>query len=33
MADGCGFGGEGDWKTSALLAAVKAMGSGSDRGT
>ena len=26
MADGYGFGGEGDWKTSALLAAVKAMG-------
>lgn len=25
MADGYGFGGEGDWKTSALLAAVKAM--------
>ncbi|WP_020661542.1 L-arabinose isomerase [Amycolatopsis benzoatilytica] len=33
MADGYGFGGEGDWKTSALLAAVKAMGRGSDRGT
>jgi L-arabinose isomerase len=28
MADGYGFGGEGDWKTSALLAAVKAMGTG-----
>jgi len=28
MADGYGFGGEGDWKTSALLAAVKAMGAG-----
>ncbi|WP_165985252.1 L-arabinose isomerase [Streptomyces sp. YIM 98790] len=26
MADGYGFGGEGDWKTAALLAAVKAMG-------
>ncbi|UVS79125.1 L-arabinose isomerase [Actinokineospora sp. UTMC 2448] len=26
MAEGYGFGGEGDWKTSALLAAVKAMG-------
>ncbi|MFD4016996.1 L-arabinose isomerase [Streptomyces sp. SH5] len=26
MADGYGFGGEGDWKTSALLAAAKAMG-------
>ena len=25
MGDGYGFGGEGDWKTSALLAAVKAM--------
>ena len=25
MADGYGFGGEGDWKTSALLAIVKAM--------
>jgi L-arabinose isomerase len=33
MADGYGFGGEGDWKTSALLAAVKAMGSGVDGGT
>ncbi|BCJ40194.1 L-arabinose isomerase [Actinoplanes ianthinogenes] len=33
MADGYGFGGEGDWKTSALLATVKAMGAGSDRGT
>ena len=32
MADGYGFGGEGDWKTAALLAAVKAMGAG-DRGT
>jgi L-arabinose isomerase len=32
MADGYGFGGEGDWKTSALLAAVKAMGSGSPTG-
>ncbi len=31
MADGCGFGGEGDWKTSMMLAAVKAMGA--DRGT
>ena len=28
MADGYGFGGEGDWKTSALLAAVKAMAPG-----
>ncbi|KAA2252218.1 L-arabinose isomerase [Solihabitans fulvus] len=33
MADGYGFGGEGDWKTSALLAAVKAMGHGTGRGT
>ena len=33
MADGYGFGGEGDWKTSALLAAVKAMGAGSALGT
>jgi L-arabinose isomerase len=33
MADGYGFGGEGDWKTSALLAAVKAMGVGVDWGT
>ncbi|WP_134732124.1 L-arabinose isomerase [Amycolatopsis nivea] len=33
MADGYGFGGEGDWKTSALLASVKAMGRGADRGT
>ncbi|GII25998.1 L-arabinose isomerase [Planosporangium mesophilum] len=32
MADGYGFGGEGDWKTSALLAAVKAMGAGTGRG-
>src|SRR5207245_312255 len=37
MADGYGFGGEGDWKTSALLAAVKAMHAdgvaGTGRGT
>ncbi|MCK2245012.1 MULTISPECIES: L-arabinose isomerase [unclassified Crossiella] len=33
MADGYGFGGEGDWKTSALLAAVQAMGEGTGRGT
>ncbi|MFL6127073.1 L-arabinose isomerase, partial [Actinophytocola sp.] len=33
MADGYGFGGEGDWKTSALLAAVKAMGTGTPGGT
>jgi L-arabinose isomerase len=28
MADGYGFGGEGDWKTSALVRALKVMGSG-----
>ncbi|RPJ37203.1 MAG: L-arabinose isomerase, partial [Chloroflexi bacterium] len=28
MADGYGFGGEGDWKTSALLRAMMVMGSG-----
>jgi L-arabinose isomerase len=33
MADGYGFGGEGDWKTSAMVAAVKAIGERSDRGT
>ena len=33
MADGYGFGGEGDWKTSALLAAFKAMGTGTGLGT
>ncbi|MGI8332885.1 L-arabinose isomerase [Actinomadura scrupuli] len=33
MAEGYGFGGEGDWKTSALLAAIKAMGTGTGRGT
>jgi L-arabinose isomerase len=33
MNDGYGFGGEGDWKTSALLATVKAMGTGTGRGT
>ena len=33
MADGYGFGGEGDWKTSALLAAVKAMGTRTGLGT
>ncbi|WP_309116462.1 L-arabinose isomerase [Saccharothrix sp.] len=33
MGDGYGFGGEGDWKTSALLATVKAMGAGTGRGT
>jgi hypothetical protein len=33
MADGYGFGGEGDWKTSALIATVKAMGDGTGLGT
>jgi L-arabinose isomerase len=33
MADGYGFGGEGDWKTSTLLAALKAAGAGTGRGT
>jgi L-arabinose isomerase len=33
MADGYGFGGEGDWKTSALLAAAKAMGVRRTHGT
>ncbi|MEU4156876.1 L-arabinose isomerase [Actinoplanes sp. NPDC026670] len=33
MADGYGFGGEGDWKTSVLVATVKAMGAGTGRGT
>jgi L-arabinose isomerase len=33
MADGYGFGGEGDWKTSALLRIVKAMADGLDGGT
>ena len=33
MADGFGFGGEGDWKTSVLLATVKAMGQGLAGGT
>jgi L-arabinose isomerase len=28
MADGCGFGAEGDWKTSALVRAVKVMSHG-----
>jgi L-arabinose isomerase len=28
MADGYGFGGEGDWKTAALLRAAKVMGAG-----
>jgi L-arabinose isomerase len=33
MADGAGFGGEGDWKTAALLRAVKAMAHGLPGGT
>jgi L-arabinose isomerase len=33
MAKGYGFGGEGDWKTSMLLAALKAVGNGTGRGT
>ena len=33
MADGYGFGGEGDWKTSVLLATIKAMGRNQDGGT
>ncbi len=28
MADGYGFGAEGDWKTAALVRAMKVMGSG-----
>ncbi len=33
MADGYGFGGEGDWKTSALLRILKVMSLGRDGGT
>ncbi|MFE9650640.1 L-arabinose isomerase [Streptomyces sp. NPDC006365] len=33
MADGYGFGAEGDWKTSALLRAMKVMGLGQNGGT
>ncbi len=33
MADGYGFGGEGDWKTSALLRAMKVMAYGLEGGT
>ena len=33
MADGYGFGGEGDWKTAALLRTLKVMGSGLPGGT
>ena len=33
MAKGYGFGGEGDWKTSALLRIIKSMGPGLEGGT
>ncbi|MCJ7695752.1 MAG: L-arabinose isomerase [Anaerolineaceae bacterium] len=33
MADGYGFGAEGDWKTSALVRAMKVMSAGMDLGT
>ncbi|WP_328752618.1 L-arabinose isomerase [Streptomyces sp. NBC_00285] len=33
MADGYGFGGEGDWKTSALLRTMKVMAAGQHGGT
>lgn len=33
MADGYGFGAEGDWKTAGLLRAVKVMADGLDQGT
>ena len=33
MADGYGFGAEGDWKTSALVRAMKVMGAGLKKGT
>ena len=33
MVDGYGFGGEGDWKTAALVRAMKVMGQGLDGGT
>ena len=33
MADGYGFGGEGDWKTSVMLATIKAMGRDRPGGT
>ena len=33
MADGYGFGAEGDWKTAALVRAMKVMASGMDGGT
>ena len=33
MADGYGFGAEGDWKTAALVRAMKVMGAGLEGGT
>ena len=33
MADGYGFGAEGDWKTSALVRAMKVMSTGLEKGT
>ncbi len=33
MAEGYGFGGEGDWKTSVMLHTIKAMGEGQPGGT
>jgi L-arabinose isomerase len=33
MADGYGFGGEGDWKTSVMLHTIKAVGAGAPGGT
>jgi L-arabinose isomerase len=33
MAEGYGFGAEGDWKTAALIRAMKVMGAGLDGGT
>jgi len=33
MAEGYGFGAEGDWKTAALVRAMKVMGAGMDGGT
>jgi L-arabinose isomerase len=33
MADGYGFGAEGDWKTAALVRAMKVMGTGRNKGT
>jgi L-arabinose isomerase len=33
MADGYGFGAEGDWKTAALLRTLKVVGAGQDGGT